>query len=254
MIEDGLRDPWSGKLMYEQASAVADELGLERADLDGWALRSHERAIAAIDAGRFAEEIVPVEVAGRRSATQVEVDEGPRRDTSLEALAALRPLTPEHPTHTAGNSPGVTDGAAALVVADEEWARARGTRPARPDPGSGGDREPARLARTHAGGGGAHRAGASRAGTRCSRPLRDQRGVRVGRAAVEPRARSRPRARERRRRRGRRSDIRSARSGARLLTTLVRQLEATGGGIGVAAICSGGGQGDAMVLEVLRRA
>ena len=134
MLEDGLRDPWSGKLMYEQASAVADELGLERADLDGWALRSHERAIAAIDAGRFAAEIVPVEVAGRRSATQVEVDEGPRRDTSLEALAALRPLTQEHPTHTAGNSPGVTDGAAALVVADEEWARGRGLDAARPDP------------------------------------------------------------------------------------------------------------------------
>ena len=104
--------------MYEQASAVADELGLARADLDEWALRSHERAIAAIDAGRMAEEIVAVEVPGRGGPTLVDTDEAPRRDTTLERLAALTPLDPEHPTHTAGNSPGVNDGAAMLVVAD----------------------------------------------------------------------------------------------------------------------------------------
>ena len=105
-LHDGLRDPWSGKLMYEQASAVADELGLARADLDAWALRSHERAIAAIDSGRMAEEIVAVEVPGRGGPTLVDTDEAPRRDTTLERLAALAPLDHEHPTHTAGNSPG----------------------------------------------------------------------------------------------------------------------------------------------------
>ena len=250
MLEDGLRDPWSGKLMYEQASAVADELGLARADLDGWALRSHERAVAAIDAGRFAAEIVPVEVAGRRSATQVEVDEGPRRDTSLEALAALRPLTEEHPTHTAGNSPGVTDGAAALVVADEEWARGRGLVPLARILGVGATanrhdslaRMPAAAARIALERSGLapdavdryeiNEAFASVA-LQSSRELgADPDRVNVDGGAV---ALGHP----------------VGASGARLLTTLVRQLGATGGGIGVAAICSGGGQGDAMVLEVL---
>src|SRR4051812_7118722 len=94
MLEDGLRDPWSGRVMYEQASSVADELGLRREDLDAWALRSHERAVAATDAGRLAEEIVPVELDGRGGAGVVESDEGPRRDTSLEKLARLRPLMP----------------------------------------------------------------------------------------------------------------------------------------------------------------
>jgi acetyl-CoA C-acetyltransferase len=250
MLEDGLRDPWSGKLMYEQASAVADELGLERADLDGWALRSHERAIAAIDAGRFAEEIVPVEVPGRRSTTRIEVDEGPRRDTSLEALAALRPLTQEHPSHTAGNSPGVTDGAAALVVADEEWARGRGLVPLARILGVGATanrhdslaRMPAAAAlialeRAGLPPGSVDRYEINEAfasvALQSSRELgADPDRVNVDGGAV---ALGHP----------------VGASGARLLTTLVRQLGATGGGIGVAAICSGGGQGDAMVLEVL---
>ncbi len=115
--------------MYEQASAVADELGLARADLDEWALRSHERAIAAIDAGRMAEEIVAVEVPGRGGPTLVDTDEAPRRDTTLERLASLKPLDPEHPTHTAGNSPGVNDGAAMLVVADADLAQERELEP-----------------------------------------------------------------------------------------------------------------------------
>ena len=115
--------------MYEQASAVADELGLARADLDEWALRSHERAIAAIDSGRMAEEIVAVEVPGRGGPTLVDTDEAPRRDTTLERLASLTPLDPEHPTHTAGNSPGVNDGAAMLVVADADLARERELEP-----------------------------------------------------------------------------------------------------------------------------
>ena len=103
-------------------SAVAAELGLDREELDEWALRSHQRAVAAIDAGQMAEEIVPVEIAGRtgrRSSTSTRGRAATRRSS---ALAALRPLVQEHPTHTAGNSPGVNDGAAALVVASEEWA------------------------------------------------------------------------------------------------------------------------------------
>jgi acetyl-CoA C-acetyltransferase len=250
MLEDALRDPWSRKQMYEQASEVASELGIHRTDLDRWALRSHERAIAAIDAGRFAEEIVPVEVTERRKTTLVELDEGPRADTTLEALAALRPLVPEHPTHTAGNSPGVTDGAAALVVVDEEWAAAQGLTP---------------LARIRGVGTSANRHDSlARVPALAAKAALERAGLEVG--AVD------------------RFEINEAfasvafqsshdlgvdfervnvdggavalghpvgASGARLLGTLVRQLRAAGGGIGVAAICSGGGQGDAMVLEVL---
>ncbi len=122
------------------------ELGIHRADLDRWALRSHERAIAAIDAGRFADEIVPVEVSERRTTALVELDEGPRRDTSLEALAALRPLVPEHPTHTAGNSPGRHRRRCGAGRRRRGVGRRAGADAARAHPRRRGDREPPRLA------------------------------------------------------------------------------------------------------------
>ena len=89
MIQDGLRNPFSGKQMFEEATEVGDELEMTRADLDKWALRSHERALAATDDGRLAEEIVPVTITGRKGDTVVEVDEAPRRGARLEALAKL---------------------------------------------------------------------------------------------------------------------------------------------------------------------
>src|SRR5438067_365239 len=122
MVHDGLNNPFSGKHMAQEASEVADELELTRADMDRWALRSHERAIAATDEGRLPEEIVPVTVKGKKGDEVVEVDEGPRRDTSLEKLASLPGLAAKEGSHTAGNSPGVNDGAGALVLASEEWA------------------------------------------------------------------------------------------------------------------------------------
>src|SRR4029077_4411869 len=108
MIWDALRDPWSGKQMFEQASDVGAELGIERADLDAWSARSPARAVAAIDSARFAEEIVPVAIPGRKGDVVIDTDEGPRRDTSVEALQALKPLSPGEP-HTAGTSPGVNE-------------------------------------------------------------------------------------------------------------------------------------------------
>src|SRR5207302_10794223 len=89
MVHDGLTNPFSGKQMYLEATEVSDELEMTRADLDRWALRSHERALKATDEGRLPEEIVPVTVSSRKGDVVVEVDEGPRRDTSLEKLAAL---------------------------------------------------------------------------------------------------------------------------------------------------------------------
>jgi acetyl-CoA C-acetyltransferase len=248
-LRDGLRDPWSGKLMYEQASAVADELGLTRRELDEWALRSHQRAVAAIDSGRMAEEIVAVEVPERGGPALVDTDEAPRRDTTLERLAALPPLDHEHPTHTAGNSPGVNDGAAMLVVAEADLARDRNLEPLARILATGCTanrhdslaRVPARAAQIALG-----RAGLTAAdmdvieineafasvALQSSRDLGvDPDRVNVNGGAV---ALGHP----------------VGASGARLVGTLVYELRRRGGGRGLAAICSGGGQGDAIVIEV----
>src|SRR5207248_5427620 len=126
MVHDGLTNPFSGKQMFVEATAVGDELEMTRADLDRFALRSHQLAIEATDAGRLPEEIVPVTIKSRKGETTVEVDEGPRRDTSLEKLASLPGLVGKEGSHTAGNSPGVNDGAGALVLASDDWADANG--------------------------------------------------------------------------------------------------------------------------------
>src|SRR6201999_772952 len=104
MISDGLPNPFSGKHMAQEASEVAAELELTRADMDRWSLRSHERAIAATDEGRMSDEIVPVTIKGKKGDGVVEVDEAPRRDSSLETLAKLPPIFMKDGTHTAGNA------------------------------------------------------------------------------------------------------------------------------------------------------
>src|SRR5439155_8005443 len=118
MVHDGLTSSFDGRHMVEQASLVARELGISREDQDRWALRSHQRAVAAADEGRFADEIVPV--------GGVAADEGPRRNTTYERLAALKPVFDPDGTTTAGNAPGVNDGAGALVVCSDDFARRRG--------------------------------------------------------------------------------------------------------------------------------
>src|SRR5256714_8480351 len=127
MINDGLTNPFSGKHMAHEASEVAAELEMTRADMDRWALRSHQLALKATDEGRLPEEIVPVTVKGKKGDTVVEVDEGPRRDTSLEVLSKLPPIFMKDGTHTAGKAPGVNDGGGALVLSSDEWAK-RNTR------------------------------------------------------------------------------------------------------------------------------
>src|SRR3954449_11982370 len=126
MINDGLTNPFTGKHMAQEASEVAEELEMTRADLDKFALLSHERAIEATDEGRLPEEIVPITIESKKGETTVEVDEAPRRDTSLEGLSKLKPIFVKDGTHTAGNSPGVNDGAGAVVVASDEWAKENG--------------------------------------------------------------------------------------------------------------------------------
>jgi acetyl-CoA C-acetyltransferase len=249
MVHDGLTNPFSGKQMFVEATEVGDELELTRADLDRWALRSHELALQATDEGRLPEEIVPVTVNGRKGSTVVEVDEGPRRDTSLEKLAALPGLVGKEGTHTAGNSPGVNDGAGALVLASEEWAAANGKRALAEIVAHAQSADDfAYLARTPAS---AAKKALEKAGLQpgdidlweineafASVTLHsirtlgiDEERVNVNGGAV---ALGHP----------------IGASGARLLGTLVFELRRRGGGLGCAAICSGGGQGDAVILRV----
>src|SRR5437763_16171232 len=118
MTHDGLTSSFDNRHMVEQASFVSRELGIPRDDQDRWALRSHERAVKAIDEGRFQDEIVPV--------GEFAVDEEPRRNTSIEKLAQLKPVFDPEGTTTAGKAPGVHAGAGALVVTSEEFAKRRG--------------------------------------------------------------------------------------------------------------------------------
>jgi acetyl-CoA C-acetyltransferase len=110
---------------------VAERFGISRQEQDEWAAGSHRKALAAMDAGKFRAEIVPVELKGKKGDVALfDTDEGPRRDTSVETLAKLRPaFKPQGGTVTAGNAPGVNDGASALVVCTREWAAGRGRKP-----------------------------------------------------------------------------------------------------------------------------
>ena len=117
VVYDGLWSPWDDHHMGMSAEAIAERRGITREEQDECSLRSHQRAVAATNEGRFKTEIVPVEVPGGRGATtRVEKDEGPRPETTGEALARLQPAFTPSGTVTAGNAPGFTDGAAAVVV------------------------------------------------------------------------------------------------------------------------------------------
>ncbi len=136
LIHDGLWCSFGDCHMGGHAEYTADKAGITREEADAFSLESHQKAVKAIDEGRFESEIVPIEIEGRRGTTVVAQDEGPRRDTSLEALGRLRPAFPkdapeglEELVVTAGNAPGLNDGAAALVVASLEYARAHGLTP-----------------------------------------------------------------------------------------------------------------------------
>jgi acetyl-CoA C-acetyltransferase len=249
MVNDGLTNPFSGKQMHKEADEVAAELELTRADMDKFALRSHELAVQATDEGRLPEEIVPVTIRSKKGETVVEVDEAPRREASLEAMAKLKPINGEGGTHTAANAPGVNDGAGALVLASDEWARSNGRRILATIVAQAAvaDDFPY-LARTPAK---ATQAALEKAGLGIDdidlfeineafasvalNSLRmlgiDESKVNVNGGAI---ALGHP----------------IGASGARILGSLVHELRRRGGGLGVAAICSGGGQGDAVIVEV----
>jgi acetyl-CoA C-acetyltransferase len=130
MIHDGLWDPYENYHMGCTGEIVAEKHGVTRQQQDEYAVESHRRAIAAIKAGRFRDEIVPVPIPQKKGDTVMfDTDETPRADTSVETLAKLKPAFKEGGTVTAGNAPGVNDGAAALVVTSAEKARALGRKP-----------------------------------------------------------------------------------------------------------------------------
>ena len=241
MTHDGLTSTFDGRHMVEQASFVSRELGIAREDQDRWALRSHERAVRATDEGRFRDEIVPVD--------DLAVDEGPRRDTSYEKLASLQPVFDPQGTTTAGNAPGVNDGAGALVVTSEEFARRRGLEPLATIVSQAyvAD-EFAYLARTPA------KAGKD-ALAKAGKAIGDVERVELNEAFSSVVLNS-----------AKMLDIDPEKvnvnggavalghpigaSGARILGTMIYELRRNGGGLGLAAICSGGGQGDALLIEV----
>jgi acetyl-CoA C-acetyltransferase len=129
MIHDGLWDSFSNQHMGNLAEYTARKAGVSRADQDAFALASHQKAVAAMQACRFKAETVAVEIPGKKGPTVVEKDEGPRADTSLEALAALKPSFEKDGSVTAGNAPGLNDGASALVVTSLAFARTHGLTP-----------------------------------------------------------------------------------------------------------------------------
>lgn len=130
VILDGLWDPYGQKHMGEFAEWTAETYGINRQDQDDFALMSHQRAVAAIDSGRFKAEIVPVPIPQRKGPpTLFDTDENPRRDTSAQALAGLKPAFRAGGTVTAGNAPGITDGGAAVVVGRRAYAEAQGLKP-----------------------------------------------------------------------------------------------------------------------------
>jgi len=249
MTHDGLTNPFTHKQMINEASEVSNELEIARPDMDRWAARSHQRAAKATDEGRLAEEIVSVTVKTRKAENVVEADEAIRPDSTVETLAKLPAVGGDDATHTAGNSPGVNDGAAAVVVASDEWAEANGREPLAMvlAYGTVADDFPY-LARTPA---------------RAAQQALDK----LGRSADEidlweiNEAFASVALNSLRMLGVSEDDVNVnggaialghpiGASGARIVGALVHELRRRGGGVGCAAICSGGGQGDAIVLEV----
>ncbi|MGB8000742.1 MAG: acetyl-CoA C-acetyltransferase [Anaerobacillus sp.] len=250
MVHDGLTCSFDGCHMGVYGNSTAEDYEISREEQDRWAMRSQERAVKATEEGIFAEEIVPVEVPQRKGDPDVvEHDEAPRKGTTVEQLGKLKPVFGADGTITAGNAPGVNDGAGALVLMSEERASKEGkevmativahtaiaveAKDFPKTPGlvinellkkTGKSIEEIDLFEIN-------EAFAAVALTSGKIASLDEEKVNVHGGAV---ALGHP----------------IGASGARILITLIHELKRRGGGIGVAAICSGGGQGDAIMVQV----
>lgn len=250
MIYDGLTCSFTGVHMGTYGNSTAEELQLSRENQDQWALESHERACKAIESGILQEEIISVEIPQRKGQPLiVHTDEAPRKDTSLEKLASLKPAFDKNGTVTAGNAPGVNDGACALVLMSEEKAEKEGKKPlakilanasiaveAKDFPKTPGlviNQLLQKVGKTVADIDLFEINEAFSAVTLASAQIAglNMEKVNVNGGAV---ALGHP----------------IGASGARIILTLAYELKRRGGGLGIAAICSGGGQGDAILIEV----
>jgi acetyl-CoA C-acetyltransferase len=241
MIHDGLTDAYDRMHMVEHNSMVSRELGISREEQDAWALRSQQRAAAAQDEGRYDDELVAV--------GDVTADEGIRRDTTIESLAKLKPVFDPEGTTTAGNAPGINDGASCVVVTSEEFAQRRGLEILATIVSQGyvAD-EFAYLVRTPA-------KAAAIAFEKAGKTIDDVKRVEINEAFSSVALNST-------RLLGADEAIVNVNGGAvalghpigasggRIVATMVHELRRNGGGLGLAAICSGGGQGDALLIEV----
>ena len=249
MVHDGLTCAIANVHMGIHGGTVAGEVGISREDQDAWAFRSHQRALAAMDSGVFGQEIVPVEISSRKGSVTVDTDESPRRETSIDALARLKPAFDPASTVTAGNAPGVNDGAAAVIVADGDWAAAKGLTPLAEILASGQAAWDAPyLAYTPEM---AIRNALNKAGlTVADIDLFEINEAFASVAIISTR------------RLGVAPEIVNVNGGAvalghpigasgtRIVLTAINELKRRGGGIAAVGICSGGGQGDAMILRV----
>ncbi|WP_191559941.1 acetyl-CoA C-acetyltransferase [Metabacillus idriensis] len=250
MVHDGLTCSFTGVHMGTYGNDTAADLEISREAQDEWAFRSHQRTVAAIESGKLSEEIVSVEIPQRKGdPIKVEHDEAPRKDTSIERLSKLKPVFNQAGTITAGNAPGVNDGAGALVLMSEERAKKEGKQPLATiightsialeakdfpkTPGlvilellkkTGKTVEEIDLFEINEAFSAVALASNQLAGL-------DPEKVNVNGGAV---ALGHP----------------IGASGARIIITLIHELRRRGGGIGIASICSGGGQGDAIMIEV----
>jgi acetyl-CoA C-acetyltransferase len=250
MIHDGLWDSFGCCHMGEYAEYTAEKAGVSRADQDSYAYESHRKAVAAIDAGKFKSEILPVQVPGKSPVT-VSSDESPRRDTTAETLAKLKPaFRKDGGTVTAGNAPGLNDGASALVVASLAFARAHGLNPLAKVTGySTGGGEPRDLFFAPVL---AVRSLMERAGT----TIKDYDLIEANEAfAVQALADGRELGWD-----WSRVNVHGGAvalghpigaSGARVLTTLLYALRDRGGSTGLATLCLGGGNAVALSVELL---
>lgn len=250
MVHDGLTCAFHNVHMAVHGSNVANEYGLTRAEQDAWALRSHERAIAAIDAGYFAEEIVPVLIPQRKGdPLTIDTDESPRRDTSMDALAKLPPVFTKDGTITAGNAPGVNDGAGAVVVMSSARAEALGKTPLATIIGHAAVGQDAPYIATTPG------LAIQKLLHKTGYTLEQIDLIEVNEAFAAVALTSGKIV-------GWNPDIVNVNggaialghpigaSGARIIMHLAYELKRRGGGLGIAAICSGAAQGDAILIRV----
>ncbi|RKQ31546.1 acetyl-CoA C-acetyltransferase [Oceanobacillus halophilus] len=253
MVHDGLTCSFKNVHMGTYGNSTADEFGLTREAQDEWAYRSHQRAIEAIESGRFRDEIVPVEIPQRKGdPVVVDTDEAPRKETTIEKLASLRPAFDKDGTITAGNAPGINDGAGAFVVMSDTKANELGKNPlativghaevaveAKNFPQTPGLVINKLLDKT------GHTieeidlfeineafAAVALASGQIANVDPEKLNVNGGAVAL-----GHP----------------IGASGARIILTLIHELKRRGGGLGIAAICSGGGQGDAVLIEVPKK-